>query len=80
MTIEDDIAKILQEEIDKEVLTEIRTQHYLNLGWTLVQNKVAIEDIGGWIKNIQGDWRAYHDRWLFEREDDATLFKLTWSN
>lgn len=78
MTIEDEIAKILQEEIDKEVLIEIRTAHYISLGWTLITIDAAIEDIGDWMKHIQGDWRAYHDRWLFENADDATLFKLTW--
>jgi hypothetical protein len=81
---EDDFAKqaarILQEEIDKEVITEIRIALLVDEGWTRVDlPMVDFTDIGPWMQvNIQRDWQGFFNTWLFESADDATLFKIAW--
>ena len=78
--IEQALANILREEIDKELLVDLRCADLVNQGWTMARIDASIEDIGSWMQaNIHGDWRAFHDRWLFENADDAVLLLLRWS-
>jgi hypothetical protein len=77
--IEQELSEALRREIDKEILVEVRCADLISQGWTMVTIDAAMEDIGGWMQaNIRGDWRAFHDRWLFEDANDAVLFKLRW--
>ena len=56
-----------------------QTKFYADLGWIIVTIPDNLKDIGPWIQeNIKNDWRAFPHMWLFEDENDATLFKLRW--
>lgn len=76
--IGDTMARIIREEIDKEIVLEVRCQALVDQGWTMIKLEIADHgDIGSWMQeNIQGDWRGFTDRWLFEHADDATLFTM----
>lgn len=79
--IEKELASILREEVDREILTEIKIADLCSQGWTqvAVSDTVSFKNIEPWIEaNIRDEWRAYDARWLFRDTDDAMLFKLTW--
>lgn len=79
--IEEEWARVLQEEINREVLTEIKIKKRVDDGWTLVTigDDVSLKGIDKWIgENIKNEWRAYDERWLFKDSQDAMLFKMTW--
>ena len=73
--ISDDIAKILQEEIDKEIMTEL----LLSQGWiqvTIDKKKTVDKD---WCKTcIKKNYKSFDNRWFFEDQNDANLFALAW--
>lgn len=72
------IAKEIDFDILKGVLIQSCGWHYVQLD-TLGSNKRAI-DIGLWAHTeCTGNWKHLGRSWLFEREEDAILFKLTWS-
>lgn len=78
---EDEIARILQEEINREVLIEMKVKKRIDNGWTLVTvgDDVDYSGIDEWVgSNIRDEWRAYDERWLFKDPQDAILFKMTW--
>jgi len=77
--IEKELSEALRREIDKEILVEVRCADLVGRGWTMVTIDATMEDTGAWMQaNIRGDWRAFHDLWLFEDANDAVLFKLRW--
>ena len=56
-----------------------RINNYIAIGWHHVDMPSDLCDIDSWVQeNIKGDWRAFAHSWVFEKEDDATLFKLRW--
>lgn len=63
------------------VLEEISIRSYLDKGWYLISvDTTDLDEIGPWMQeNIHGSWRAYTDKWMFESEHDAIMFKLRWS-
>lgn len=77
--IVNEIAKILQEEIDREVVNQVMIKSFQNRGWYTVTCTAPIEDIAGWMRDIKGNWRVFDHIYLFEEEKDATLFRLTWT-
>ena len=80
-TIADQIADILQEEINKETIISIKTAYLVNNGWTLVtlNSTHSLDGLGEWLQsNIKHDYRLFSDRAVFENQDDALLFKLSW--
>jgi len=65
-------------ERDKEMRAKAKV--YEDLGWVVVEPREDLAYVGPWIEeNIEGEWRAFAHMWLFEKEDDATLFKLRWT-
>ena len=81
--IEIALADALQEEINKEILLDLRCRELVSQGWTLVTLDNAITDnMGLWMQeNIHGDWRAfYNGRWVFENNEDAALFAMRWAS
>ena len=79
--LEEDMAKILQEEIDWEIMCDIMT----TLGWTRVKtnwNCRSVEDaydLKEWCdKNIEDHYKARGQTWLFAKEKDAVKFALRW--
>jgi len=86
MNTENDLAQqladMLREEIDKEIVAEIRIAQLVSEGWTVVafDNNISLRGIDDWIRsNIQHGWRLFPGRGVFESADEAVLFKLTWS-
>lgn len=70
-------AKILQEEIDWEILSDMMVE----CGWTKVEISLdRMHIVEKWIEeNIQGKYKFRGTDWLFESEKDATMFILRWS-
>lgn len=76
--IDNELAKILQEEIDKEFLRQIQAEQLVNEGWTKIPFivKTSIE----WFKeNIQDEYEMINGAMYFKSHDDAVLYSLTWS-
>jgi hypothetical protein len=78
--IADTLAKEMQQEIDHEILWAM----LLEIGWTrimldrLQDNKHAV-DITHWLKlNCTGSYERRGRDFIFENEQDATLFILRW--
>jgi len=79
MDVLDELSRILQEEIDKEITTQISVATHVGNGWHLVVSAAPMEDIGGWMQtNIQDKWRVFFENYLFKDASDAVLFRLTW--
>ena len=94
MTLEDEIASTLSEQIAKQIDKELLDDIMLNLltkdGWTRARINPAFTDIvsnndwytttAEWIHlNIRGDYKLLKGEWIFEDAKDATLFILRWS-
>jgi hypothetical protein len=86
-TIEEQFAKVLQEEIDREVMSDLEDQIYKDRGWILSRydEKYEHHDLDKivlWVEtNAQGEWKmaAHQCVVYFEREADASHFILKWS-
>lgn len=78
--IEDLLAKIIQEEINREIIREAVIAHFIGEGWTrIVISNNDLENIGSWMQeNIRGNWRGFTTQWVFESEQDAIMFKMRW--
>lgn len=77
----EEAAKILQEEIDWELLTDMMVA----VGWTKVElpkffaSGITL-DMNNWLHNeCKHHWRHRNAIWIFENKEEAALFKLTWS-
>lgn len=81
--LEEEVAKILQEEIDWVVMIDIMTE----LGWTKIEMDwssripdTTAHEVKEWCRtNLEGNYQGRAKIWLFERERDATMFVLRWS-
>ncbi len=79
--LDETLADILRQEIDREIITEFKVARLIEQGWFMVTVfGLDMEGIGPWMEeNIRGNWRGFTTKWMFESEDDAILFKLRWS-
>jgi len=77
--IENEFLKILQEEINREILNEVREKTLESKGYTRVE-KIHHRNIDeAWVQdNIKGRYEVVNDRWHFELKDDAILFIMRW--
>lgn len=79
--LEEELARVLQEEIDREVLFGLLEE----CGWTRIELPSKWFPVSGielheWRqKNLTGKWKAHENTWLFEKEKDATIFALRWA-
>jgi hypothetical protein len=78
--IEEELGKVLQEEIDWEILVDLMTKG----GWHTVKVRtlpmLEADTRPEWIAdNIKGRWNHRLTTYLFELEQDATLFALKWA-
>ena len=75
-------AKILQEEIDREIVDSMITDDCKTNGWVGVPI-TAIDspiDMSEWVHlNATGDYRFAAKTWWFENAIDATNFALKWA-
>lgn len=82
--LEDELADTLAKEMQQEIDREIFWKMLLEIGWTRVMldrlqdNKHAI-DITHWLaENCQHPFERSGRDFIFENEQDATLFILRW--
>jgi hypothetical protein len=81
--LEEEVAKILQEEIDWEIMIDIMTE----VGWTKIEmdwptrmSESDAHEIKEWCQaNLQGNYNGRAKIWLFEKSQDAVMFSLRWS-
>ena len=80
--LENELAKILQQEIDNEILIET----FVESGWTkvILKELPTFEDSGSiayWLgENCKGMYKSFpHNIYLFEDSKDAELFILRWA-
>lgn len=78
----EEAAKKMAEAIDFEVYTGILVQQ---CGWSKIVlsnlNSIATIEMNNWLHlECKHHWKHYNNTWVFENQEDAALFKLTWSN
>lgn len=84
--LEDEIAAKLAQQIADEIDWGILADIYKSVGWTELHFSPHVEDllsyeISTWMKlNLKGHYTSRGTRWLFEKQKDATMFVLRWSN
>jgi hypothetical protein len=76
----DQAAQILREEIDAEILFALMVE----FGWTRVKlsrlPRTITSDINTWMHaECKKHWKNQGKIWIFESQEEAALFKLTWS-
>ena len=76
--ISDKLAKILQEEIDKEIIRELKAQQLVIEGWVMIPFTVKIS-IDWFKENIQDEYEMILGKMYFKSHEDAVLYSLTWS-
>ena len=73
--ISEELAKLLQQEIDKEIMIDLLVAQ----GWiqvTIDRKKTVDKD---WCNTcIKKKYRSLDNRWFFEDQNDANLFALAW--
>jgi hypothetical protein len=73
--ISDELAKILQQEIDNEIMSRMRESQ----GWTKVTVKRWKNINNEWCKKyIKHKYNCFGHYWYFENEQDAHFFMLKW--
>lgn len=79
--INDSLAKILQEELDREVLREAQKAALISQGWTEVLPNPRASISFEWCDNfIKDQYRTIGKHWYFKDDRDATFFSLKWSS
>jgi hypothetical protein len=78
LNIDKEFSKILQEQIDWEILVESRILHG---GWhKVILSKFDRSEVEAWCKeHICGEYESRGAIWVFKEEKDYTLFLLRWS-
>ena len=84
----------MAQEIDKELMDDIRIAILISEGWTETNINPAFSEYGmlsvpfedwysqtaEWVhKNAQDDYKLVKGQWLFKDPKDATMFILRWS-
>jgi len=77
--ISDELAKILQEEIDREIILELQAQQLVNEGWVMIPFTVKIS-IDWFKENMQDEYEMVLGKMYFKSSEDAVLYSLTWSD
>ena len=75
--IEKEIAKALQQEIDREIIVELCKSQ----GWVEVKISVKVSVDKDWCaKHIKKQYKNFNNFWYFEDPRDAEFFILRWSS
>ena len=77
--IGDEFSKFLQEQIDREVLQQVRAVHLVNEGWTKIPFIVKTS-MDWFIENIVEDYERIGGAMYFKSHDDAVLYSLSWGD
>jgi len=71
-------AKILQEEIDREIILTVKAEGLVKQGWIMIPFTVKISL--DWFKeNMQDEYAMILGKMYFKSHEDAVLYSLTWS-
>lgn len=76
--IESELAKALQEEIDREVVNSIKAMQYKDWGWFKVETGHIDIDENWMPENIKHRWGMVERSFYFESKDEAVMFTLRW--
>lgn len=72
-----EFAKILQEQIDKEVLMTIKAEELIKQGWFMIP--FAVKTSINWFKeNIKDEYAMILGKMYFKSQEDAVFYTLTW--
>jgi len=80
--IEQAMSDMLRQEIDNEILTELRVLQLVSQGWTAVaiEPTMDLSGAGEWLStNMRGEWRLLSRVGMFSDVNDAMLFRLRWA-
>jgi hypothetical protein len=71
-------VKILQEEIDREIILTVKAEGLVKQGWITIPFTVKISL--DWFKeNMQDEYAMILGKMYFKSHEDAVLYSLTWS-
>ena len=74
--LENEIAKILRQEIE----WEIQSNFLKSQGWTPIYVNYTTDEIISWCQlNIKNRYEFLGSNWMFEKSNDASHFILKWS-
>lgn len=71
-------AKILQEEIDKEIILTIKAEGLVKQGWIMIPFTVKIS-LDWFMENIHDEYAMILGKMYFKSHEDAVLYSLKWS-
>ena len=74
-----EFAKIIQEEIDKEIVLTVLADSLVKQGWIMIPFTVKIS-IDWFKENMQDEYAIILGKMYFKSSEDAVLYSLTWSN
>jgi len=75
----DDFAKIIQEEIDREIVLTVKADSLVKEGWIIIPFTVKIS-IDWFKEHMQDEYAMILGKMYFKNHEDAVLYTLTWSN
>jgi hypothetical protein len=74
----DELAKIIQENIDREIVLTVKAEGLVKQGWIHIPFTVKIS-IDWFRENIQDEYEMILGKMYFKNHEDAVLYSLTWS-
>ena len=74
----DDFAKIIQEEIDREIILTVKADSLVKEGWIIIPFTVKIS-IDWFKENMQDEYAMILGKMYFKSSEDAVLYSLTWA-
>jgi NADH:ubiquinone oxidoreductase subunit F (NADH-binding) len=74
----DDFAKIIQEEIDREIILTVKAEGLVKQGWITIPFTVKIS-IDWFKENMQDEYAMILGKMYFKSHEDAVLYSLTWA-
>lgn len=86
--LQDEMTRILAEEIQKEIDAGVMFEMYKSLGWYPVEdcrdlsfNRSVLTQVEAWLTTMTvGKYHIKsHTDYIFELKEDAMMFKLKWT-
>jgi hypothetical protein len=73
-----EFAKIIQVEIDREIVLTVKAESLVKQGWIQIPFTVKIS-IDWFNENIRDEYAMILGKMYFKSQEDAVLYSLTWS-
>ena len=74
----DELAKIIQENIDREIVLTVKADSLVKEGWIIIPFTVKIS-IDWFKENMQDEYAMILGKMYFKSHDDAVLYSLSWA-